>query len=47
MYFLEKRVIFQAASHSKTNITPKNGGFQVRNLQTSRGPLFSGAFAGC
>ena len=29
----------------KTNIfVPKNGGFQVRNLQTSRGALFSGAW---
>ena len=29
----------------KTGIVPKNDGFQVRNLQKSRGPLFSVAFA--
>ncbi len=27
----------------KTNIARKNGEFQVRNFQTSKGPLFSGA----
>ena len=30
---------------TNSEYTPENGGFQVRNLRISRGPLFSGAFA--
>ena len=30
---------------TNSHFAPKDGGFQARNLRTSRGPLFSGSFA--